>query len=121
MSAVIGREAVPTAGVLRGAHVTHDRAWASTFVADLDGVTARVHWTDAAYPWHVNDGTELFVVLDGEVDMHWRDAAGERTARLGPGDLWSGGDGVVHRAVPIGEARVLVVERPEAERLVDSA
>ena len=26
-------------------------------------------WTDAPYKWHVNDGSEVFVVLDGEVDM----------------------------------------------------
>ena len=110
-----------SAAVLRGAQVTHDRAWASTRVADLGGVTARVHWTDAAYPWHANDGAELFVVLDGEVEMHWRDAGGERQARLGPGDVWSGVDGVVHRAVPRGEARVLVIERPEADVLVDGA
>lgn len=110
-----------SATVLRGAHVTHDRAWASTTVADFAGLLAKVHWTDAAYPWHVNDGAELFVVLDGEVEMQWRDAQGERTALLQPGDVWSGGDGVVHRAVPRGEARVLVVERPEADTLVDGA
>lgn len=106
--------------VLRGAQVTHDRAWASTPVADFAGLRARVHWTDAAYPWHVNDGEELFVVLAGEVDMFWRDAGGERSARLGPGDVWSGGDGVAHRAIPRGEARVLVVERPDGDRLVDA-
>lgn len=110
-----------SATVLRGAQVSHDRAWAATTVAAFAGVTARVHWTDAAYPWHVNDGAEVFVVLDGEVDMHWRDAGGERTARLGPGDVWSGGDGVVHRAVPVGEARVLVVESPLGDTLVDAA
>ena len=110
-----------SATVVRGAHVTFDRAWASTRVADFAGLTARIHWTDAAYPWHVNDGAELFVVLDGEVEMLWRDAAGEQRVLLGPGDTWTGGDGVVHRAIPRGEARVLVVERPEGDTLVDGA
>ncbi len=32
----------------------------------------RLHWTDQPYVWHVNDGSEVFVVLDGAVDMHYR-------------------------------------------------
>ncbi|MGY3266521.1 cupin domain-containing protein [Lysobacter sp. HA35] len=89
----------------------------------LRRLAARIHWTDAAYPWHVNDGAELFVVLDGEVLMQWRahDGAPLEEAELHAGDVWSARDGVVHRAIPCGEARVLVVEAREGETLVDSA
>lgn len=110
-----------SAAVVRGAQVSHDRAWAATRVATFRDVIASVHWTDAAYPWHVNDGPELFVVLDGEVEMQWRDGTGEQRALLGPGDVWTGGDGVAHRALPRGEARALVVERPDADTRVDGA
>lgn len=111
-----------SARIVRGATVTADRAWGSVPVGRFDGIEARVHWTDAAYPWHVNDGAELFVVLAGAVDMHWRRPGGPaQVARLGPGDAWSGQAGVEHRAIPDGEARVLVLETPDADRLVDSA
>ncbi|MGY4514725.1 cupin domain-containing protein [Lysobacter sp. HA18] len=109
--------------VLRGAEVMASRPWGAVPAADFGDLAARIHWTDAAYPWHVNDGAELFVVLDGEVLMQWRarDGAPLEEAELHTGDVWSGRDGVVHRAIPRGEARVLVVEAREGETLVDSA
>lgn len=30
------------------------------------------HWTDQAYIWHVNGGSEVFAVLDGRVEMFLR-------------------------------------------------
>lgn len=111
-----------SARIVRGATVTADRAWGSVPVGRFDGLDARVHWTDAGYPWHANAGAELFVVLAGRVDMHWRRPGGPaEVARLGPGDVWSGEAGVEHRAIPDGEARVLVLEAPGDDTLVDSA
>jgi mannose-6-phosphate isomerase-like protein (cupin superfamily) len=109
------------ATVVRGAGFIAERPWGARTVAAFGGLTASVHWTDAAYPWHVNDGDELFVVLAGEVEMHWRDEDADRSTLLAAGDLWRGGAGIAHRAVPRGEARVLVVETPFADTLVDAA
>jgi hypothetical protein len=41
------------------------RAWGARDLAEVEGATVRLHWTDAPYRWHRNDGTEVFVVLDG--------------------------------------------------------
>lgn len=54
----------------------------ATDIAEIDEVTVRVHWTDQPYVWHVNDGPEVFVVVDGIVDMHYRNPTGERVERL---------------------------------------
>lgn len=97
--------------VIRGARFTADRPWGAIDVANFSGITARVHWTDQAYPWHLNDGDELFVVLDGIVDMHYRQDGQDRVVALGAGDLFFISEGAGHRAHPRGEARVLVVER----------
>lgn len=112
-----------SARVLRGPEITASRPWGAVPAADFGDVAASIHWTDAAYPWHVNDGAELFVVLDGEVLMQWRahDRAPIEDILLRAGDVWSGRDGVVHRAIPQGEARVLVVEKRDADVLVDGA
>ncbi|WP_133477822.1 cupin domain-containing protein [Cognatilysobacter segetis] len=107
--------------VVRGAAFTADRPWGARTVAAFGGLTANLHWTNAAYPWHVNDGDELFVVLAGAVEMQWREDGIERSARLVAGDVWRGGAGIAHRALPQGEARVLVVETPDADTLVDAA
>lgn len=92
-------------------HVTLDRAWAAIDLARIPDATVRLHWTDHPYVWHVNDGTEVFVVLDGRVDMHHRDQAGDHVIRLEPGHVFVAEHGDEHVAQPLGVARVLVVEQ----------
>ncbi|MGN6576089.1 MAG: hypothetical protein ACTHKG_10385 [Nocardioides sp.] len=87
------------------------RAWDALDIAEIDGATVRLHWTDQPYMWHVNDGTEVFVVLDGAVDMHYRRDGDERVVRLNPGRICHAEPGDEHVAHPVGAARVLVVER----------
>lgn len=88
-----------------------ERAWGALDIAKVEGATVRLHWTDSPYKWHTNDGAEVFVVLDGEVDMHYREGGEERVARLRAGQIFYAAEGDAHFASPRGEARVLVVER----------
>ena len=98
------RTIVPTA-------FTGSRAWEAIDIERIDDVTIRLHWTDQPYKWHVNDGPEVFVVLDGVVEMHTRQNGVEQVHRLGIGDIFHARDGDEHVAHPIGGARVLVIER----------
>jgi mannose-6-phosphate isomerase-like protein (cupin superfamily) len=91
------------------------RSWDALELMQLDGVTARLHWTNEPYRWHVNDGNEVFVVIDGLVDMHYRCDGSERFITLGAGDVFVAGAGCEHIARPRGEAHVLVVERATSE------
>ena len=43
--------------------------------------------------------------------MHYREADGERVVRLSAGDIFYAEPGDAHSAAPVGEARILVVER----------
>ena len=90
-----------------------DRAWGALDLAEIEGATVRLHWTDQAYRWHRNDGTEAFVVLDGVVDMHYRSGEGaeEASVRLEAGSIFVAEAGEEHVARPQGEARILVIER----------
>ena len=90
---------------------TADRAWGARDLAEIDGASVRLHWTDQPYKWHVNDGREVFLVLDGQVDMHYREGGVEKVVRLGPADIFIAEVGDEHVARPVGEARILVVER----------
>jgi len=91
---------------------TGNRAWDALDIEKITGTaTIRLHWTDAPYKWHVNDGPEVFVVLDGQVDMHTRAEGSERVHRLHAGDIFHAEDGDEHVAHPVGAARVLVIER----------
>lgn len=87
------------------------RAWGARDIAQIEGATVRLHWTDQPYKWHRNDGTEVFVVLDGVVDMRYRENGAERVVRLESCDMFVAGEGDEHVAHPFGEARILVIEK----------
>jgi mannose-6-phosphate isomerase-like protein (cupin superfamily) len=97
--------------IIRSKEFTASRAWGAMDIANMNGTTTRLHWTDQPYKWHVNDGEEVFAVLDGTVDMHYREAGLEQVVTLGAGDIFLAGIGCEHVAHPRGEARILVVER----------
>ncbi|MER6330954.1 hypothetical protein ABT298_16835 [Streptomyces sp. NPDC001034] len=96
---------------LDAASFTAERPWGATDLASLDDATVRLHWADQPYQWHVNDGPEVFVVLDGAVDMHYRVDGVEHVERLTPGRVCCVEAGDAHVAHPAPRARVLVVER----------
>ena len=85
-------------------------AWDALPIANMRGITTRLHWTDQPYRWHVNDGEEVFVVLNGEVDMYYKDGGTEKKKRMKVGDIFFASIGTEHVACPVTEARVLVVE-----------
>lgn len=96
--------------VFRGKQFKSIHAWGAENIANMSGTTTRLHWTDQPYRWHVNDGEEVFAVLDGTVDMHYRDAGVEHMVTLEVGDIFFAEVGCEHVAHPRGEVRILVVE-----------
>ena len=103
----------PAAGmkVVRAREFKADKAWEALDIASMSGITTRLHWTDQPYEWHVNDGEEVFAVLDGVVDMHVRQAGRAEVHELLTGDVFFAAVGLEHAAHPRGQARILVVER----------
>ncbi|MDP4607503.1 MAG: cupin [Burkholderiaceae bacterium] len=97
--------------VIRSHTFTAQQAWGSLPVASIDGVSVKLHWTDKPYVWHVNDGKEVFAVMDGCVAMHVRTDGVERVEMLNAGDVFYADIGTEHVAHPQGQARVLVIER----------
>lgn len=86
--------------IIRSREFTAKRPWGALDIASMNGITVRLHWTDQPYRWHVNDGEEVFAVLDGTVDMHYRELGIERVAVLQIGKVFFagvGGEHVAHR------------------------
>ncbi|WP_394132179.1 cupin domain-containing protein [Marinobacter nauticus] len=96
--------------VVRSKEFKAERAWGAMDIANMNGITTRLHWTDQPYKWHVNDGEEVFVVLDGQVQMLYRLNGKEESVLLETGDIFFASVGTEHVAHPRGEVRVLVVE-----------
>ncbi|MFP8967215.1 cupin domain-containing protein [Pokkaliibacter sp. CJK22405] len=97
--------------IIRSKEFTAERAWGALPIANMNGITTRLHWTDQPYKWHINDGEEVFVVLDGQVAMSYRQDGEEHTVELNPGDIFYASVGTEHIASPIGAARILVIEK----------
>ena len=76
--------------------------WAAPPYPALDG---------SALQWHVNDGEEVFAVMSGTVDIHYREHGQEQVVRLQVGYIFFAGIGTEHVAHPQGEARILVIEK----------
>lgn len=68
--------------IIRSKDFTGSRAWEALDIARMNGITTRLHWTDQPYRWHINDGEEVFVVLDGQVQMHYRENGKEKGCYL---------------------------------------
>lgn len=88
----------------------HGPAWTGPEIGTIAGAAARLRWIDRPFRWHRNRAAELFVVLDGRVDMHVRSGGAEQVVPLGPGRMLLVEPGEEHVAFPKGPARVLVVE-----------
>lgn len=84
--------------------------WDALDIARIPDATVRLHWTDHPYKWHINDGEEVFVVLDGAVDMHTRTNGIVKIYPLQAGDIFHARIGDEHVAHPKGQARILVIE-----------
>lgn len=97
--------------IIRSKDFTAERAWGAMNIANMQGITTRLHWTDQPYKWHINDGEEVFVVLDGKVAMFYRQSGKEYSEVLNTGDIFYATVGTEHVAHPVGEARVLVIEK----------
>ncbi|RJG10114.1 cupin domain-containing protein [Pseudomonas cavernicola] len=96
--------------IIRSKEFTAERAWGAVDIANMHGITTRLHWTDQPYKWHINDGEEVFTVLDGRVEMRYRENGVEQSSILEVGDIFYASIGTEHVAHPIGIARILVIE-----------
>ncbi|MFC7537224.1 cupin [Sphingomonas sp. GCM10030256] len=90
--------------------------WSGPTYSGFGDASVKLRWIKDAYKWHINDGPEVFLVLDGIVDMHVRSGDREPVIqRLSSGQMIFIEDGEEHIAYPCGDARILVVERADRD------
>ncbi len=82
--------------------------WAPRLAARYNGNEVRLAKVEGEFHWHHHPDTdELFLVIEGELDMEFRD----RTERLTTGDLIVVPRGVEHRpCARKGEVKLLVMD-----------
>ncbi len=88
-----------------------DTAWDALDIASMGTVTTRLYWADQPYKWHINDGPEVFAVLDGKVEIRSRQHDTEESVLLQTGDVMFADEGCEHMAHPHGSARILIIKQ----------
>ena len=93
--------------------------WAPRIVARYNDQEVRLVKVEGEFIWHQHDDTdELFLVLDGELDMEFRD----RTVTLGPGELIVVPKGTEHRpCARRGEVKLLLIDPRDMPNTGDPA
>ena len=86
---------------------TFDATWVPKIVAELNGQYVKVVKFEGEYVWHHHaDEDELFLVLEGRIEIHLRDGV----VQLGPGELVVVPRGVEHKPVAPELAQVVLFE-----------
>lgn len=81
--------------------------WVPKVVGELNGQYVKVVKFQGEYVWHHHSNEdELFLVIDGHIEIHFRD----RIVSLAPGEFCIVPRGVEHKPVAAKEASVLLFE-----------
>jgi len=93
--------------------------WAPRIVARYNGNEVRIAKVQGEFIWHQHEDTdELFLVLDGQLEMEFRD----RTVAVGPGELIVVPRGVEHRpCARQGEVAIMLMDREGTPNTGDEA
>ena len=93
--------------------------WAPRIVARYNENEVRLVKVEGEFIWHQHDDTdELFLVLDGVLEMELRD----RTVKLEPGDLFVVPRGTEHRpCARSGEVKLLLIDPKDLPNTGDPA
>ena len=92
---------------LRSKLASFDEPWVPKIVGALNGQYVKVVWFEGEYVWHTHaQEDELFMVIDGHIDVHFRD----RVVPLDPGEFCIVPRGVEHRPVAAQRAGVVLFE-----------
>ncbi|WP_327358748.1 cupin domain-containing protein [Streptomyces sp. NBC_01304] len=119
MSTEPGIESGTTHGTTHGtepislttALATFDALWSPRIVTRVNDYDVRIAKVEGEHVWHVHaDTDEFFLVLEGELHIHLREQAGERTVVLSKGAVFTVPRGTEHKPYAPTAASILMLE-----------
>ena len=85
--------------------------WRPKIVGELNDFHVKLVKVDGEFVWHHHDvEDELFMVIEGEIAMHYRNGDGEHVERFGPGEFLIVPHGVEHKPVASVPTKMLMLE-----------
>lgn len=96
---------------VREAFARFDDEWSPKIVGQINGFQAKLVRLAGEFVWHCHPNEdELFLVIEGEIAMEYRDAEGAHVERFGEGELLIVPHGLEHRPVASPGTKVLLFE-----------
>ncbi|MEW2574491.1 cupin domain-containing protein [Streptomyces sp. NPDC047070] len=96
---------------LSAALASFTERWSPRIVTAVNDYDVRVAKVEGEHLWHVHDHTdEFFLVLDGELHIALREAAGERTVVLPRGSVFTVPRGTEHKPYASVPTEILLLE-----------
>jgi mannose-6-phosphate isomerase-like protein (cupin superfamily) len=88
-----------------------DEKWKPKIVGELNDFHVKLVKVDGDFVWHHHETEdELFLVVDGTIDMYYRDDGTERIERFGPGEFLIVPHGVEHKPAAAPGTKLLLLE-----------
>ena len=92
--------------------------WSPKVVASVDDFDVKIVKIEGEFVWHKHDDEdEMFLVIDGAFDMHFRD----NVVSLNQGEMIVVPKGIEHKPVATSECRVMVLEKSGVVNTGDAA
>lgn len=93
--------------------------WSPKIIGQVDDMHVKIARIDGEFDWHAHpDEDELFLVIEGAMDMQFRD----HTERVAAGQMIIVPKGVEHRPASVGgECKILMIERAGTLNTGDNA
>ena len=94
--------------------------WAPRIAGRYNGNEVRLARASGDFQWHAHEDTdELFLVIEGELHMHFRDAPNQV---IGAGEMIIVPRGVEHfPRVPVGEVKMVIIDPADTANTGDDA
>lgn len=106
-----GMSALTEPVALSAALASFTERWSPRIVTAVNDYDVRVAKVEGEHLWHVHDHTdEFFLVLDGELHIALREAAGERTVVLPKGSVFTVPRGTEHKPYASVPTEILLLE-----------
>ena len=92
--------------------------WSPKIIASVDDFDIKIVRIEGEFVWHKHDDEdEMFLVIDGAFDMHFRD----NVVHLDQGEMIVVPRGTEHKPVADNECRVMVLEKSGVVNTGDAA
>jgi mannose-6-phosphate isomerase-like protein (cupin superfamily) len=99
---------------IRAKFQSFDDTWQPKIIASVNEFALKAVKLDGEFIWHHHvEEDEIFIVVRGRIDMHYREDGREMVESFGAGELLKVPRGIEHKPVAARGTQILLIERAD--------